>query len=222
MILEVSGLTQKYVRDEKEFLALDQVDFYSEGGQLISIIGESGSGKSTFFHLITGMQKPTKGSIRIDGTEVMGDSRTFAQLRRKKVSYLLQGQNLLNNFSVLDNICMPLYLSKDKRDVTAKAEELLHRVGLSHVRSSFPDQLSGGEAKRVAVIRALINDPAIIVADEPTGNLDSDNSRRIMELFREISNSGVTVLVSTHDHRFLEYSDHVYRMEKGKLLQLRL
>jgi len=229
MLLEISDLSKKYVRDEKEYLVLDKVNFQAEKGQLISIIGQSGSGKSTFFNIITGMLEQSSGSIKIDEKEVTGKSKEFSKIRNQKVGYIMQGQNLLNNFSVLDNVCFPFYLiknkgrsagSKDSIDIQAKAEGLLREVGLYDARNAFPSQLSGGEIKRVAVVRALINGPDIIIADEPTGNLDPWNSLKIIELFREISKTGVTVIVSTHDMEFLKHSNRSYEMKSGKLEDL--
>lgn len=235
MLLEISDLSKKYVRDEKEYLVLDKVNFQAEKGQLITIIGQSGSGKSTFFNIVTGMLEQSSGSIKIDEIEVSGKRKEFSEIRNQKVGYIMQGQNLLNNFSVLDNVCFPFYLtkktrklrgrkantncdcSKDSVDIKVKAEGLLREVGLYDARNAFPSQLSGGEIKRVAVVRALINSPDIIIADEPTGNLDPWNSQKIIELFREISETGVSVIVSTHDMEFLKYSNRSYEMKNGKL-----
>lgn len=220
MILEVSELSKEFVNKSIKISAVDKVSFKISSGELASIIGPSGSGKSTLFHMIGGIQKPTGGRILYDYTCINDmNERTIAGMRNKKIGYILQEQNLLLNYTVLENICMP-HLVKGRRKVKHminKAEILLEQVGLLRIKNSYPNEISGGEARRVAIARALINEPDIILADEPTSNLDLENSTTIMELFKKISNNGVAVLISTHDLQFLNYSDKVFVMKQGRL-----
>lgn len=220
MILEVSELSKEFNNKDKQINAVDKASFQVKSGELASIIGHSGSGKSTLFHLITGLLKPTFGSINIDELVVnTASERELAELRNHKIGYILQEQNLLKNFTVLENVSMPSIIcyEKNSKSIREKAEELLELVGLSDHKNSYPNEISGGEARRVAIARALINDPKIIIADEPTSNLDPDNSAIIMKLFRKISDYGVAVIISTHDLSVLKYSDKVFLMNKGRI-----
>lgn len=220
MILEISELSKEFHKYDKRIHAVDQVSFQIKSGEFVSIIGHSGSGKSTLFHLITGLLRPTSGKICIDNRVInSAGEQELALLRNQKIGYILQEQNLLMNYTVLENVWMPgiIYKGKSKESVKAMAEKILEQVGLKEQRDSYPNQISGGEARRVAIARALINTPEVIIADEPTSNLDPDNSAQIIQLFRGISDSGVAVIISTHDLSALKYSDKVFLMKQGKL-----
>lgn len=218
MILEGKKLVKEYTRGNEIFKAVDNVNLSVCRGDFISIIGRSGSGKSTLFHLLTGLCKASEGDILVDNINISNLSEDeMSSLRNEKIGYITQGQNLLSNFTIMDNICMPYYLSDKNENVYDRALSLLKKVGLENMENEYPSSLSGGELRRVSIIRALINDPDIIIADEPTSNLDLDNSRIVMELLKSISKENKAVLISTHDLEFLDYTNKTYYMEKGVL-----
>lgn len=220
MILQGKNLVKEYIRGNKKFKAIDNVNISLDKGEFISIIGQSGSGKSTLFHLLTGLSKPHSGEILVDNKNIINMSEDeLSELRNKKIGYVMQGQNLLSNFTIMDNLCMPYYLSDKKEYIYDKAMDLLKKIGLEDMKNDYPSSLSGGEIRRISIIRALINDPDIIIADEPTSNLDMENSRKVMELLRNISRENKAVLISTHDLEFLNYTTKIYNMEKGILTE---
>lgn len=218
MLLSLNHLSKKYKRGEEGFYAVDHVNLEVKKGEFISIIGHSGSGKSTLLNMITGLLKPDEGSIRIDGESLLASNKHSMDLyRNRRIGYVMQGQNLLNNFTILDNLCLSHYLTKGKGDIRERAEEMLKLVGLAYTKETYPSQLSGGELRRISIARALILDPVLLIADEPTSNLDPENADKIRELFQAIHKAGTSLLVSTHDMEFMDYSNRIYRMEKGKL-----
>lgn len=218
MILEAKKVVKEYTRRNKVLKAVDNVNLSVSRGDFVAITGQSGSGKSTLFHLLTGLCKPNQGQILIDGSDITSMTKDeLSILRNEKIGYVTQGQSLLSNFTIIDNLCMPYYLSSRNEDIYDKALSLLKKVGLEDMENEFPNSLSGGEIRRLAIIRALINDPDIIIADEPTSNLDLENSKIIMELLKNISSENKAVLISTHDFEFLDYTNKIYCMEKGVL-----
>lgn len=218
MILEAKKVVKEYTRRNKVLKAVDNVNLDVSRGDFVAITGQSGSGKSTLFHLLIGLCKPNQGQILIDGSDITSMTKDeLSILRNEKIGYVTQGQSLLSNFTIIDNLCMPYYLSSRNEDVYDKALSLLKKVGLEDMENEFPNSLSGGEIRRVAIIRALINDPDIIIADEPTSNLDLENSKIIMELLKNISSENKAVLISTHDFEFLDYTSKIYCMDKGIL-----
>lgn len=220
MILEGRNLIKEYSRNNNIFKAVDNVNLYVKKGEFVSIIGHSGSGKSTLFHLLTGVLRPSSGEILINNEDIVNMTKDELSLtRNKKIGYVMQGQNLLNNFTIIDNLCMPYYLSNNKSCIYDRALELLKKVGLEHTANEYPSSLSGGEIRRISIIRALINNPEIIIADEPTSNLDLENSKIVMELLRSISKENKAVLISTHDLELLDYTSRTYHMKNGVLLE---
>lgn len=218
MILEGRKLIKEYKRGNTIFKAVDNVNLSISRGDFISIIGRSGSGKSTLFHLLAGICKPSEGDILVDNINITTISDDeISMLRNKKIGYITQGQNLLSNFTIMDNLCMPYYLSDKNENVYDRALSLLKQVGLEGMENEYPSSLSGGELRRVSIIRALINNPDIIIADEPTSNLDLENSHIVMGLLKSISEENKAVLISTHDLEFLDYTNKTYYMEKGVL-----
>lgn len=203
-MLKVSNITKTFVRNNVEFNAVDGVSFEAKKGELIAFTGHSGSGKTTLLNIIAGMMKQTLGTVEIEGDGSIG--------------YVLQGDSLLGNFTVYENVCMPAYLEKRNDDFGSRAEELIERIGLNGMTDDYPKNLSGGEKRRVAIARAMINNPSIILADEPTSNLDQENSERVMEILKSISESGTTVLMTTHELEYVRYADRVLNMNKGKLM----
>ena len=217
-MIRVENLTREFQRNGKEFDAVHRVSLEIKKGEFVAITGHSGSGKTTLFNMIAGLINPTEGEIYIDGSKITGmGENEKAIFRNQNMGYVLQGQSLLNNFAILDNVCMPAYLSSSATEFRERALELLKRIGLEELANEYPMNLSGGEVRRVAIIRAMINNPKVILADEPTSNLDPENSHKVMQMLREISAAGTTVVLSTHDLEYLSYVDNVYRMERGNL-----
>lgn len=219
MILEVKALNKQYERLGSNFHAVMNVNLCVEKGDFIAITGPSGSGKSTLFHMITGLLKPTSGSVLIEEVNIIGrNQKELSLIRREKVGYIMQGQNLLSNFNIIDNVCMPCYMSNGSMKIRKKGLQLLKLVGLEERSEEFPSGLSGGELQRIAIARALILSPPIIIADEPTANLDPDNSLRIIHLLESITQNGTAVIVSTHNPELLSYFNKSYTMSAGQLI----
>jgi putative ABC transport system ATP-binding protein len=218
MFLEVKGLTKEYKRNDSVFAAVAGVNLSVSPADFISITGRSGSGKSTLLNMIAGLLTPTSGSIEIDGQDISALSDKEASLvRNSKIGYIPQGQSVLANFTVLDNVRLPFYLFKRQGDATEKALSLLAQVGIPHLSLSYPRQLSGGELRRISIARALINSPSLLLADEPTSDLDPETSAEIMALFRRISQNGTAVLLVTHQLETTSYGNSVYTMADGIL-----
>ena len=217
-MIEVKNLTKKFTRNSTEFDAVHDVSLEVKSGEFAAIIGHSGSGKTTLFNMIAGLIGPTSGKVFIDGEEITAmEENEKAVFRNNNMGYVLQGQSLLSNFTILDNICMPAYLSPDVDDFKDRALELLKQIGLEEFANEYPSNLSGGEIRRVSIVRAMINNPKVIVADEPTSNLDPENSKKVMQMLSDISKSGTTVLLSTHELEYLSYVDTVFKMDHGVL-----
>ena len=217
-MIEVKNLTKKFTRNSTEFDAVHDVSLEVKSGEFAAIIGHSGSGKTTLFNMIAGLISPTSGKVFIDGEEItVMEENEKAVFRNNNMGYVLQGQSLLSNFTILDNICMPAYLSPNVDDFKDRALELLKQIGLEEFANEYPSNLSGGEIRRVSIVRAMINNPKVIVADEPTSNLDPENSKRVMQMLSDISKSGTTVLLSTHELEYLSYVDTVFKMDHGVL-----
>ena len=219
MVLEMAGVRKDYTRAGKTFAAVSRADLNSGEGEIVGITGPSGSGKSTLFNIIAGLVQPTAGSIRILGRDITGMSRSLlAEMRRTDIGVVLQGRNLLQNFTVLENICMPAALGKRSGDAVRKGMELLETFGLKGMENEYPSVLSGGERRRVSIIRAFVHTPKLVIADEPTSNLDDENARIIMDAFKEASERKVTILVSSHDVNLLpKYATRKYTMIQGEL-----
>lgn len=218
-MIRVENLTKKFTRNEKDFDAVHSVSLEIKQGEFAAIIGHSGSGKTTLFNSIAGLITPTSGKVYIDGNELTSMTENDkAVFRNHNMGYVLQGQSLLNNFTILDNICMPAYLSSDVNEFKERALDLLKQIGLEEYANDYPSNLSGGEIRRVAIVRAMINNPKVILADEPTSNLDPENSHKVMKMLQDISKSGTTVLLSTHELEYLSYVDTVFKMEKGNII----
>lgn len=221
-MIEAEKITKSYKNGEKELLAVNQATFSIERGSFILVVGRSGSGKSTLLSMLGGLTRPTQGTVRIDGEEIwsLPDNR-ISRIRAEKMGFVFQFSGLLPTLTALENVTLPvLFNGKPGEFTTKRAEELLVSFGLNDKFTSYPSQLSGGELKRVAIARSLINDPAILLADEPTGDLDVDTEKEIMELFRKINHEGKTVLVVTHNPDLSVYSDRIFRMEKGSIKEI--
>ena len=219
-VVRTQDVTKVYVMGEEKVHALRGVDLEIKQGEYLSIMGPSGSGKSTLFNMIGGLDKPTSGKVYIDDVDVAQlDAYELAWLRCRKIGYIFQFYNLIPVMTALENVTLPMVFagltSDEARD---KGVALLKKVGLGERITHKPFELSGGQQQRVAVARAFANDPAIILADEPTGNLDLTTGREIIELLREMnSESGVTVISATHDHKMLSVSDRVVWVRDGRV-----
>ena len=215
-VLEVKELTKKYGEGESEVIALDHVSFSVERGEFVAIIGASGSGKSTLMNMIGGIDYPTSGSIIIDGNEIQAMSEDeLAIFRRRNLGIVYQFYNLIPILNVEENMAIPMELDGRKVE-KAQMDDMLLRLGLTERRTHLPNELSGGQQQRTSIGRALITRPSIVLADEPTGNLDPGNSMEIMKLLEEINNRGTTVLVVTHNREIVNsMKKRVITMRKG-------
>jgi putative ABC transport system ATP-binding protein len=218
-LFELQELSKAYQRGGRTFNAVNKVSLSVAPGDFISIIGRSGSGKTTLLNMGAGLLTPTQGSVFFEGKDIyaLGD-REISFLRNEKIGYVPQGQSLLSNFTVFDNVCIPWFLFKREGDVEGRAFILLEKVGISHLAASYPRELSGGEMRRTAIARALINSPRLLIADEPTGDLDAQTTAEIMRLFSDIAREGTAVLIVTHELDTLEYGNRTYSMDAGNLL----
>lgn len=218
MLLEIKGLRKEYKRGEETVPAVDGVDLSICRGDFVSIIGRSGSGKSTLLNMIAGLLTPTSGSITLEGTDIHAlKDKEISELRNTRLGYIPQGFGALSTLTVFDNVRLPYFLSKRQGDASGRALFLLDEVGISSLADSLPSQLSGGELRRVLIARALMNEPDIVIADEPTSDLDVETTRGIMELFARINRNGTTVLIVTHELDTLEFGSRVLRMASGHL-----
>ena len=219
-ILRVEDLTKVYGKGENEVHALDHVSFSVKKGEFTAIIGSSGSGKSTLLHLIGGVDRPTSGKVYVDGTDVYAqDEDALAVFRRRQVGLIYQFYNLIPVLNVRENITLPVLM--DGREVNEeRLKELISVLKLQRREGHLPNQLSGGQQQRVSIGRALMNAPAIVLADEPTGNLDSKNSQEIMQLLRYSNEKyNQTMLVITHDENIALQADRILSLEDGRIVK---
>ena len=217
-ILRVENLTKVYGKGENEVRALDGVSFSVEKGEFVAVIGPSGSGKSTLLHILGGVDRPTGGRVLMDGKDVYAQNEEqLAIFRRRQVGLIYQFYNLIPVLNVTENITLPVLMDGQKvnRD---RLKELITTLGLTGRENHLPNQLSGGQQQRVSIGRALMNAPAVVLADEPTGNLDSKNSKEIVDLLK-ISNEkyGQTLIVITHDESIALQADRIISIDDGKI-----
>ena len=218
-ILKVENLTKKYGKKDTEVVALDNVSFSVKKGEFVAIVGASGSGKSTLLHLIGGVDKPTSGKVYINGTDIYSlNNDNLAIFRRRQVGLIYQFYNLIPILNVKENITLPCDLDGQKVD-EKRLNELLYILGLEKRINHLPNELSGGQQQRVSIGRAMINNPSIVLADEPTGNLDSKASREIIDLLK-VSNQkyNQTLIVITHDENIALEADRIITIQDGKLI----
>ncbi len=218
-ILKCEGVEKVYGKGGNEVAALKGIDLSVEKGEFVAIVGASGSGKSTLLHILGSVDKPTRGTVMIDGVDIGGLNATDAAIfRRRKVGLIYQFYNLIPTLTVEKNICMPMLLDKRKPD-KEYFEKIISTLGIENKMESLPSQLSGGQQQRVAIARSLIYRPAILLADEPTGNLDQKNSKEIIGLLK-LSNRNFkqTVLLITHDERIALEAGRIVAIEDGKMI----
>ena len=220
-VIRTEKITKTYVSGTNEVRALREVDLEVTRGELVAIMGASGSGKSTLMNLLGCLDTPTSGSYTLDGVRVDGLGRNeLAAIRNQKLGFVFQGFNLLARTSAVRNVELPLLYDRSgrKRDTRALAVAALQRVGLGERLNHLPNELSGGQQQRVAIARALVTEPALVLADEPTGNLDSRTSIEVMALFQALNEQGITIIVVTHEHDIAEYATRVVLMRDGRIL----
>lgn len=219
-VVQTKNLTKTYAMGEMQVQALDGVDFSVSAGEFVAIIGKSGSGKSTLLHMLDGLDVPTSGSVIVDGNDLtMLDRTQLALFRRRRVGFIFQQYNLIPDLNVWDNIIFPLALDGVAID-TEFINELLTALHIADKRDRMPSQLSGGEQQRVAIARALAMRPALILADEPTGNLDTTTSHEVMGLIRTLAAKlGQTLIVVTHDIDIAQLADRIVEMRDGRIVK---
>ena len=219
-VLRTEDLTREYGFGDNKVIALNHVSFSVEEGEFVTILGPSGSGKSTLLHLLGGVDKPTSGKVYIGGQSIYEmKERELTAFRRREIGQIYQFYNLIPVLNVEENICLPMLL--DHRQAERKdLDELLDLLGLTERVNHLPSELSGGQQQRVAIGRALISKPKLILADEPTGNLDQKNSREIIKLFRELNEKyGQTILFIKHDEKIAEHAERILVIEDGRIVK---
>jgi putative ABC transport system ATP-binding protein len=219
-MIEVKNVTKRY-EGKRTVHALRDVSLRIEKGEMVATMGPSGSGKSTLLNIIGGLDRPSDGSIFIDGVEIERlDDDSLTRLRREKIGFVFQFFNLLPTLNAQENVALPLHLARvSRREATARSVAMLELVGLADRQEHLPDELSGGEQQRVAMARALVLRPPLILADEPTGNLDSRNGEEVLSLFKRLqSQFNTTVMMVTHDSRAATFCDRILQMQDGRMI----
>ncbi|MCU0464014.1 MAG: ABC transporter ATP-binding protein [Anaerolineae bacterium] len=220
-LIRISGLTRTYSEGGQPRRVLDQIDLDIQRGEFFVMLGKSGSGKSTLLNLISGVDKADGGQVWVDGTEITGlDERRLTLFRRDHIGIVFQFFNLIPTLTVLENVTMPVELGGGNRSAGRTAGlALLERVGLADRADAFPDKLSGGEQQRVAIARALVRSPKLVLADEPTGNLDDETGEKVLRLLLELTReAGKTLVMATHNPEIVRWADRVGRVHDGKLV----
>lgn len=218
-ILQANDLRKIYGSGEQEVHALDGVNFSVEKGEFVAIVGTSGSGKSTLLHMLGGLDRPTSGSVTVDGKEIFSlKDESLTIFRRRKIGFVFQNYNLVPVLNVYENIVLPIQLDGRKTD-TAYINSIIETLGLENKLTNLPNNLSGGQQQRVAIARALASKPAIILADEPTGNLDSKTSQDVLGLLKVTSQKyAQTIVMITHNEEIAQLADRIIRIEDGKIV----
>jgi len=219
MLLKLESVSKVFQLDGLEVPALKDISFTVEKGEFLAIMGPSGSGKSTLMYIMGFLDRPTEGKIFFEDREVSKISEVeMAKIRNEKIGFVFQMFNLLSRTSVLSNVELPLIYSNTPKEKRLRiAKEIIEKVGLSHRLTHFPSQLSGGEQQRVAIARALVTKPALILADEPTGNVDSKTAGEIMEILKKLNKEGNTIIVVTHDRQIARFAQRIIKISDGRI-----
>jgi putative ABC transport system ATP-binding protein len=219
-MLQLTGLTKTYRTEDVETTALDAVDLNIATGEFVAVMGPSGCGKSTLLNIVGMLDTPTQGQYVFEGADISRYSeRQLAELRKRRLGFIFQSFNLIDDLTVRENIELALlYQRVDGRERTARVDEIMDRVGIAHRARHRPPQLSGGQQQRVAVARALVGRPALILADEPTGNLDSAHGTDVMQMLRGLNEEGTTILMVTHSLEHADYARRIVNMLDGRIL----
>ena len=220
-LISLEGVAKVFLTDEVETHALSGIDFEIRDGEYIAISGPSGCGKSTLLSILGLLDTPTAGVYRLNGKSVEDlNARQRARIRNRQIGFIFQAFNLIGDLTVFENVELPLtYRGMPSSERKQRVEEALERVGMAHRMKHYPSQLSGGQQQRVAVARALGGDPSVLLADEPTGNLDSKNGEAVMELLQDVHQGGATICMVTHDPRFEAHAERVVRLFDGKIVE---
>lgn len=220
-VVKFLGINKIYQSGEVSFQALKNINLEIKKSEFVAIIGASGSGKSTMMHLIGLLDHPTSGKYELDGLDTSHlKENSLAQIRNKKIGFVFQSFNLLSRTSALDNVALPLiYGGISSQERKQRASNALAQVGLSEKLNSHPNQLSGGQQQRVAIARALVTNPEIILADEPTGNLDSKSGQEIMHIFHKLNNEGKTIIMITHEEDIARNAKRIIKIKDGEILK---
>ena len=221
ILLQCDNLCKRYQEGSVQTDVLHNVSFSVGEGEMMAIVGSSGSGKSTLLHLLGGLDTPTSGDVIFNGQPMSKlSSAAKAELRNQKLGFIYQFHHLLPDFTALENVAMPLLIGKKKpAEINSRALEMLKAVGLEHRANHRPSELSGGERQRVAIARALVNDPQLIIADEPTGNIDPELSYEIVELLQGINDIGTTILMVTHEHSLVrQFGGRIINIDQGQIV----
>ena len=222
VVMDVQSITKSLPLGRERIEILKGISFQIMSGEFVSIVGPSGSGKSTLLGIIAGLDNPTTGQVFIDGVDItrMTEGK-LAVIRNSKIGMVFQAFNLIPTLTAQENVEVPLYVGKHKGSPSARAQELLALVGLSHRLDHRPNQLSGGEQQRVAIARALATDPAFVIADEPTGNLDARNGENVLKLIAELrEQTGKTFIIASHDPVVASHADRAIRIVDGKIVEI--
>lgn len=221
MLLNVKNLRKDYQRGQQTFAAVNNVSFSMQPGDFNCIMGKSGSGKTTLLNMIAGLLTPTQGKVTFNDVNLFElDDQQVSAFRNQHIGYIPQGSSLLPNLTAIDNIRLPYYLIKrPNKSSFSYAKSLLEKAKVSYLQDVYPANMSGGEMRRIAILRALICQPQIIIADEPTSDLDEESSTDIMQLLKEINQQGTALLIVTHDHDVANYSQNILKMSAGRFIE---
>ncbi len=219
-MITVNNLSKHFRTEEVETIALDKISFTIDDGEFVAIMGPSGCGKSTLLNILGLLDSPTEGSYELLGTEVANlKERERTKFRKGNIGFVFQSFNLIDELNVYDNIELPLrYLNISASERKEKVNEIMRRMNIAHRAQHFPQQLSGGQQQRVAIARAVVSNPKLILADEPTGNLDSKNGKEVMDLLRELNQEGTTIVMVTHSQRDAAVAQRVINLFDGQIV----
>jgi len=220
-MIETKDLTKIYGNGSREVKAVDGAQLSLDSGDFALVIGRSGSGKSTLLGMLGAVTRPTHGTVILDGDDLWGmDDRAQALIRARKIGFVFQFAGLLPTLTAMENAKLPSLFSRDKEETVKRAEKYFKAFGIDDKQASYPSELSGGEAKRVSIVRALVNDPILVIADEPTGDLDVETEKEIMAIFQQINKEGKTIVMVTHNTDLSLYANKVFKMDRGKLSRI--